>query len=201
MAKPEPAFGDFDVRPPKPATWNTSNTMYIAGRAYADEADQTAAQMEAKWGADRLRLLVSLELRHKFDRQRYLYNQALERGEFEDVRRESMRTVKAWLALDKAAEASGHKPLDPNVWEITLPNGMVAAIVPDNHHAGAVIAQERKLAVYTLEEIGRLIAGYPEVVAAKQVSPGTSVTAVRRTVDDPLLSIHDSSEELEPIPF
>ena len=43
--------------------------------------------MEAKWGCDRLRLLVGPELREKFDRQRYLLNQAIWHGDLEAVRR------------------------------------------------------------------------------------------------------------------
>src|SRR5258708_6557656 len=88
-------------------SWARSAGTYIAGRAYLDGADETAAEMEAKWGCDRLRLLVGPELREKFDRQRYLLNQAIWHGELEEVRRESNRMVAAWLALDRAAESAG----------------------------------------------------------------------------------------------
>ena len=63
--------------------------------------------MEAKWGCDRLRLLVGPELREKFDRQRYLFNQAIWHGELEAVRREANRMVVAWQTLDRAATAAG----------------------------------------------------------------------------------------------
>src|SRR6187455_446643 len=91
--------------------WSRSHGGFIAGRSYIDGADQTAAEMEAKWGVDRLRLLVSPDLREKFDRQRYLFNQAIWHGELEVVRREAGRMVTAWLALDKAATAAGKQPL------------------------------------------------------------------------------------------
>ena len=42
--------------------------------------------MEDKWGNGRLRLLVSTELREKFDRQRYLLNMAVTNGALADVR-------------------------------------------------------------------------------------------------------------------
>jgi hypothetical protein len=59
------ALGDHAVRAAAQpsATWNRAAGMMIAGRAYIDEADKTAIEMEAKWGAVRLRLLVSPELR------------------------------------------------------------------------------------------------------------------------------------------
>lgn len=39
------------------------------------------------------------------------------------------------------------------------------------------------------------------IAKAKEVFPGATVTAVRRSVDDPLSSIHDTSEPLDdPVP-
>jgi len=202
-AKTKPIIaGDVAVRPlGDERSWARSNGTYIAGRAYLDEADQTACEMEAKWGADRLRLLVGPELREKFDRQRYLLNQAIWHGELEDVRRESMRMVKAWLALNAAAEAAGKLPISPHVWEVALEDGSVAAIVPDNDHAHAVVAEGRQVAVYTLDEIARFLSVYPAIAKAKLTFPGATVTAVRRSVDDPLLAIHDTQADLnDPVP-
>ena len=204
MAKQPKAIiaGDVAVRPMADVrSWARQNGTYIAGRAYLDEADQTSADMEAKWGADRLRLLVTPELREKFDRQRYLLNQAIWHGELEAVRRESMRLVKAWLALDAAAVAAGKQKLDALVWEIGLEDGSVAAIVPNYDHAKHVVAEGRLLRVFTLEEIGRLLSAYPEIAKAKAVFPGATITAVKRDIDDPLNSIHDTHERLDdPLP-
>ena len=177
-------------------SWARTPGTYIAGRAYLDGADETAAEMETKWGCDRLRLLVGPELREKFDRQRYLLNQAIWHGELEAVRRESGRMVAAWLTLDRVASVAGHPPLKPEVWEIPLADGSVAAIVPDDAHAHHVVAEGRKVAVYTLEEIGRLLSNYPDIAKAKLTFPGATITAVRRSVEDPLKAIHDTQEPL-----
>lgn len=207
MAKPQLIAGDLHVSPGgETRTWARHPGTYIAGRAYLDEADLTASEMEAKWGADRLRLLVSPDLREKFDRQRYLLNQAIWHGELEGVRREAQRMVNAWLALDCAAEIAGKEKLSPLVWEIAVLDSTevdqpgvgayVAAIVPDAEHAHAVRADGRKVVVYTLEEIGRLLAAMPGVAKSKIVWPGATVTEVRRSVVDPLLSVHDTHEPL-----
>lgn len=192
-------LGDTEVRPLGATnSWARSPGTMIAGRAYLDEADQTASEMEAKWGAGRLRLLVGPELREKFDRQRYLLNQAVWHGELEDVKRESMRMVKAWLALDKVASEAGHGPLAPQVWEVALADGSVAAIVPDYDHARSVVGDGRKIAVYTLEEIGRLLSEFPAIVKAKVVVPGAEIVEFRsRTIDDPLDAIVDSDAPLD----
>jgi hypothetical protein len=195
--------GDMAIDlPAETRTWARSHGTYIAGRAYLDEADLTAAEMEAKWGADRLRLLVGPEMREKFDRQRYLLNQAIWHGELEGVRRESLRMVNAYLALDRMATAAGKERLSPLVWEIAVvdPDGKsqrVAALVQDAEHAHAVRADGRHVAVYTLEEIGRLLSAMPSVAKCKIVWPGAEVVAVKRSVTDPLLDVHDTREPLE----
>jgi hypothetical protein len=205
-ARSNGAIGDAAVGPMSdPRSWARNPGTYIAGRAFLDEADGTAALMEARWGVDRLRLLVGPELREKFDRQRYLLNQAIWHGELEDVRRESLRMASAWRKLDQDAKVRGAKPLDPMVWEVAVPCidehgasiAIVAAIVPDAHHAHKVIAEGRKIAVYTLEEIGRLLHAFPAIAKAKQTWPGATVTATRKSVDDPLDGLHDSAKPLD----
>jgi hypothetical protein len=79
---------------------------------------------------------------------------------------------------------------------------LMAAIVADDAAAGHVIAEGRLVVVYTIEEIGRLLAALPGVAKVKKVWPGAAVTAARRGVEDPLASIRDAAEELDdPIPF
>jgi hypothetical protein len=192
---------DSDRRRKSLATWGRTPGMYISGRAYIDGADETAAEMEAKWGVDRLRLLVPPELREKFDRQRYLFNQAIWHGELEDIRREAGRMVNAWQALDRAAVAAGAVKAKPEVWEVAGAN-FVYAIVRDDYDAYSVNAEGRQVVVFTLEEIARLLAAYPDIAQAKAVFPGAQITAVvRRSIDDPLDALRDSDTGLDdPIP-
>jgi len=202
MARSAITFGDTVIETPPRQPWARSNGMYIAGRAYLDEADQTAAQMETKWGVGRLRLLVSLELREKFDRQRYLLNQAVWHGELEEVRTQSARMIKAYEFLNRTATEAGHQPLDPMVWETTSADGTVIAIVPDATHAHRALSDGRRVAVYSLDEIGRMLSDVNLLQAAKLVFPGATVTGIKRTIDDPLEFIHDSSASLDDeIPF
>jgi hypothetical protein len=162
--------------------------MYIAGRAALDEADALEVELELKWGRDRLRLLVSTELREKFDRQRFLTSQARWKGDLEDVKRESQRMVKAWKALDKAAEESGAEILDPAIWEVCLDDGTVATIVKEPHMANRILAEGRRINVYTLEEIAMLLSHYKDVLAVKLAFPGAEVTQTKTRVTDPLQS-------------
>ena len=186
-----------DLRPlGSPQSWAKTPGTYISAQAHIDGVDRVAVEMELKWGVGRLRLLVSPELREKFDRQRYLLNQAIWHGDVEAVRVQSARMAFAWQALDRAANAEAALPLLPLVWEVALENGTVAAIVPDAINARRVVAEGRQLAVYTLEEIARLLSHYPQIAEAKAVWPGATVEAVRRP-SDPLDAFPDTAGGLD----
>lgn len=175
--------------------WMQTPGMYLAGRSFLDEADAIEVEMELKWGRDRLRLLVSHELREKFDRQRYLTAQARWSGNLEDVRREAKRMATAWRVLDTAAAEGGAKELDPELWEVTLHDGTVATIVKDPTFLSRVVADGRKINAYTLDEIANMISAFPEICKAKAEFPGATVTRTRTRVDDPLQTpLGDSPE-------
>src|SRR4051812_24591914 len=169
-----------DPRPlGNPNSWARTPGTYIAGQANIDGTDKVAIEMERRWGCGRLRLLVDTALREKFDRQRYLYNQAIWHGELEDVRRECSRMTKAWQVLSQAAEALGAAPLTDQHWEVVLADGSVAAVVADPDGVGLVPSEGRQVAVYTMDEIGELLSKFPDIVQAKRVFPGAEVTEVR----------------------
>lgn len=183
-------------------TWARTHGMFLAGRASIDEADKVAIELERKWGAGRLRVLVGVELREKFDRQRYLFNHAIWHGDLEAVKRESARMVTAWRVLDRTAEQAGAKVHDPDIWEVVLADGCIAAIVRDAQAAHRVAYEDRRAQVFTLEEIGRLLDAYPAIAKAKAVFPGATVTAIRQTITDPLDAVQDTKALLDDeIPF
>ena len=179
----------------KPIPWMATPGMYIAGRAALDEADALEVELELKWGRDRLRLLVDTELREKFDRQRYLTSQARWDGNLEDVRREAQRMVKAWNALDKAATEAGAQMLDPAIWEVCLDDGTVATLVREPQLANRILAEGRRINVYTLEEIAHMISAFPDVVKTKKEFPGATVTRTKTRVIDPLQTPLGSTTE------
>ena len=184
LAKAEPATPDWVLK-----RWDGTHGSFIAGRAYLDGVDELAARLEWYWGCDRLRLVVGPELREKFDRQRYKLQAAIQKGTLEDMRRECSRMMLAWETLDVAAHAAGALPKPLQVWELTLEDGTVAAIVPDAAMARNVIAEKRQVAVYTLDEIARLLEINRELVAAKLTYPGVTVVRTKRQVDDPLQAL------------
>lgn len=193
-------YGEVSRPLSSPRSWAKTPGTYIAAQAHIDGADHAALTMEQKWGAGRLRLLVPPDLREKFDRQRYLFNQAIWHGDLEAVRRESSRMTAAWQALNRAAEAAGALNLDPAVWETTMQDGTVAALVRSPEEAQAVVASGRQVVVYTLAEIGQMLSHYSKIAEAKLIISGATVTAIRKSIEDPLNALRDSYGGLdEPI--
>ncbi len=182
------------VKAPKPklqsepggAAWKQTQAGYLHGRSFVDGADALAHELEAKWGVGRLRLLVDNDLRSRFDAQRLKFNTAIWDSELDDMEREATRMANAWRALDKAATDAGKKPTSPRVWEIARPDGKVIALVQDMADATLVRPEGRHVDVYTIEEIGNLIASLPDMIRkARQTWPGDKIVRIK-PIRDPL---------------
>jgi len=179
-----------DTRPlGRPQSWAKTPETWLTGKAHIDGADAVAIAMEARWGAGRLRLLVPVELREKFDRQSFLFNAAIWHGDLPTVEREAKRMITAWQVLARAAEAAGQPILSPEVWEVSLADGTVVALVRSPEEAHAVVADGRRVMVYTLAELATLLENYHEVT--KVTFPGAKVVQIRRDIPDPLDGIRD----------
>lgn len=148
-----------------------------------DGLDAVAHDMETLWGAGRLRLLVSDFLRAKFDAQTAKLNTALQDSnpEFIAVQAEGLR--RAWAYLDKAAREAGHRPLDPNIWEITLPTAGIAVALVRSLAEAHALSKDR--VAFTTEELGAWLEQCPDAIKrVQQKYPGTLLNLHKpKTVD------------------
>lgn len=144
--------------------------------------DHVARTAEQTWGVGRLRCLVDDELRGRFDRQRLKVDQLIWRDDVpaRDVVPQIDAMRRGWAALDAAARAAGHAPKPPEVWEVRQDDGSVVAIVRDAADASMVQPDGRKIAVYTLAEVARLLAAYPAIARIKHEFQGATVERVTR---------------------
>lgn len=157
-------------------------------KSISDGIQHVRAEADAKWGVDRLRLVVSEESRTKFDRQADKYGRALKEawatgerpltaiaiaGLQEAARR--MRT--AFRVLDTEATSMGVSGLPEAVWEVSTHDGQVIAFCRDTASAVAYQAQSgRKVSTWTPAEIANLIAALPALLGeAKAHFPGACV--------------------------
>ena len=150
----------------------------LVTKAILDGLDETARQMEQKWGVGRLRLLVDDALRAKFDAQKAKLDAAIATGQEIYVRAQAAGMRRAWQVLDRTATEAGAQPLAPEVWECVLPSsGEVVSIVrteAEAHH----VAREGE--VWTLAEVGVLIERMgDEVRKVRRTFPGSAVVDVR----------------------
>ncbi len=118
-------------------------------------------------------------MRERFDRQAALFNEAVFTNDAKAVRRHGEGMRKAWLALDKYASDCRFCRIDPTIWEIDGPDGVIA-VVRTNPEAYAVVREGRAVEVWTLDEVARVIAAHRDTIGeAKRVFPGAEVIDVR----------------------
>ena len=162
-------------------------------QAYFEGVAEARRVLETKWGCGRAELLASDDLRARWAGQCARWYAAysaawaapyLTVDLLGDVQRLASAMQRGYAALDASAEELGHRAIAPWVWEILLPGGEVAALVQTNAEAGKVIADGRFLVVYTLAEIGNVLASLPDALSlAKQVFPGSRFRAPQVTND------------------
>lgn len=161
-----------------PTTRSPADTDAIAAAIVG--LDRDARALETRWGVGRLLVLADDLLRERFRRQaRRLDELVAGDAPAREVLAHIEATRRGWQALERAALAAGHAPQPPEVWDVVLPDGTVAALVRDAADASLVVASGRAVSVYTLAEIAVLLARYPQIIAAKQHFPGATVTAIR----------------------
>jgi len=156
------------------AVWQTNQSDYSVGAGLLHELAELQHQMRVKWGEGRLRLLVSPELRSKFDAQREKLSRAEWWGGIDELRLQAGRMRNAWAALDRAATDAGHGPLEPGLWEVTLADGTLLRVARTDADAQRVPLGSGP--VWSLEEVGRLISSQPPaLLALKDTFRGSTV--------------------------
>lgn len=207
MAKPTHENNVVPLRTPAPRWQSQGPDIFLRARAAIDGVDALATAMETKWGIGRLRLLVDVDLRERFDRQRLLFGQAVLKGAPEDVERESERMAKAWRKLDQVASEAGASPLSPEVWETYNPKtGDVILICRTNVDEIHLARAGRKGIIYSLQDIGNILATYAEQIAdIKSAFPGATVHQLgKQRADSVALQLGDyipGDWEDDEIPF
>ena len=142
--------------------------------------DTVSRSMEMKWGVDRLPRLVSEILSIKFEQQRNLLNEAIKSKDAARISKQSEGMRRAWIALDQAATADGHRPLPEAVWTAKHKSGDIVTVYRDDAQLVDIAAAGG--VSFTLEELVRLIPA--DVLVAKKEFHGIKVTDVRDKQSD-----------------
>ena len=176
--------------------------------------DQAFFASEQTWGVGRLERLVSPATLAAYQRGWTLYRAALEDGDGAALETVGPKMIRALEVMGAEAEAAGHKPLAPETWEASLPDGRVMVVVRSQAEASAVAwasraadglsyettlppdlavtvrsqHEGRALVVLTLAEVGRLLT-MAEGRAAGVEWEGTTTSGSGRQMDE--MAAHD----------
>jgi len=149
--------------------------------------DDRVNDVERKWGVDRLIWVVGGDLRDRFEAQMDKLNAAIDK--MEDVEHQVDVTLRGVAALEQAAIAAGVQPLKGEWIEGNMPDGRVLAIVPNDYEVSRVKRDNREMVVYSVDEIGRLLAAWDEsktVDAVKAAFHGATVEKVKTRTEKEL---------------
>lgn len=151
-------------------------------QSLCEGVEAARAEAEQAWGAQRLPLLLTDDLRAKMHRQTAKWSDAyreaweaerLTRDQLAAVQTQAAGMTRMWPRLAAVASEAGHRPLSPDVWEFLLADGSVAAFVRTDDEAAKVVADGRHVTVFVLSELGRIIDMIPTALqTAKIVWPG-----------------------------
>lgn len=146
--------------------------------------DQTARQMEDKWGVDRLPTLVSVETAAKFGSAKAKLDAAIFQNDVDEVTKRAGVMQKGWIALDKEATERGHAPVEPQAWTWRDDDDKPHAFVRDVAEAHAYGKAHPGVAVWTMAEVIRVAANFDDlskniVSGTKVAFPGAEVSAIK----------------------
>lgn len=150
-----------------------------------ERLDEVATQCERRWGVDRLPRLVPIDLAERFYRQLDKLNAAIEEeatgGSMANVEHEAGRMENAWRALDAAAEAAGAEEASGLYLSARMVDGRSLVICSDLEAVGVwrMVNPDQPAAVWTLEEIVRVLEGFDLVNRTKHLFEGAVVADVR----------------------
>lgn len=146
-----------------------------------EKLDEVASRCERTWGVDRLPRLVDVDLAERFYRQKAKLDDVIVAGSPADQEYEAGRMVNAWMALDAAARAAGAEPASGRYLSARLSDGRSLVVSVDLEGMGHFLRQnpDRSAAVWTMDEIARVLEGFDLVNRTKHLFEGAVVEEVR----------------------
>lgn len=144
--------------------------------------DTAARAMERRWGVNRLEGLVPPAMAAKYGFAIGHLNACIEAANPTDTAAAVANCVKGLAAMDREAEAAGHKPIPPEAQEIDV-DGQLSAILWDANQWPVYADLRPGIRTYTPREVANALAAYgPSVAAVKDAFPGAEVKAVRSPI-------------------
>lgn len=150
--------------------------------------DEHAREMNRRWGFNRLPHIVPPEWTQRFVAQKRKWEAACFEctgsplpADLARVTSHGEAMIRAYAKLEELALAAGMSPAPPGTWEFELKDGTPIVLVRNRDEMANV---DRKGAqVWCLEEIGEIIARFPELVLTKSAFPEAEVIQMRTSAE------------------
>lgn len=155
--------------------------------------DRAMAEIEKKWGINRLPELISVESADKWAKAVFNLNSAVDSEDPEKVKFWVEVCLRGLKAMDEEAVKMGHQISDPMIWEYEY-EGTTFAIIEDGREWPAAYEKRKGIAIHTMREVAIALHAQRNgiVDAVKLAFPGAEVQAIRT----PNESMDDSAEFL-----
>ena len=144
--------------------------------------DRIATDAETKWGCDRLPELVSPEMASRFGSAKAKLDAAIVLNDPQEVIKRADVLARGWAAMDTEATQRGNKALAPDIWSHTTDAGFKCAIARSDADALKAIRtmpEFEGVAVYSMEEVGRILESNTLLKAVKDNFPEATVSEIR----------------------
>ena len=165
---------------------DTAGTWVWRSQGPRRALDDVVADLERRWGFERLPRLVSPELRDRFVAAQDMHRQATMEGQ--DLAEMDAMMIRAWRALEAEAMARGQTELPGAVvcWQADEPERGTICLCLDDEHAQALLARAKAEGVaietWTLAEVGRVVAKASPLAEVKQAFPMATVQGKRKAM-------------------
>ena len=133
--------------------------------------DRVASRMERKWGVGRLVYLVPPDLAQKFTRTKIKLDDAIDENDRDRVAHAADQMIRAWKALDAAANEAGVDPRPDTVWEVRRAGKPVTVVF----HREDIGSYPDAITLAELIEAYHIVRERPIVKATLLAFPGATV--------------------------
>ena len=159
------------------AQWRKENAIYAAVKPF----DTAMAEIENRWGPEKLIGLVSPETATKFASAMSKLNDAMEANEDPAfVAKKAAVLCRGLKAMEAEAIDAGHKPGPKEAIKAVTSDGTEFLIAMDGGDAAMLIKQGKKN-VWSLEEVANVIQAHnsPLLEAVKKEFPNSTIKNVK----------------------
>jgi len=143
------------------------------------------AEMDKKWGIDRLPSLTGPETLAKWGKAMAGLYAAEDTKDAGKVAGWADVCVRGLAMMDAEATAAGHQPADPMIWEYEF-EGVTYGIIEDGRQWPAAYRKRKGLVICNMREVAIALAAHRNdlVRQVKEGFPGAEITAIRRPAND-----------------